>query len=246
MLATKSLIRLGITAVSNETITVTAGGASWTSGNKYFPYGTTWTATVAGATGYNAGSLTPGSSGTLTNANVTVTAGAASLKTYTLKLNATTHQTITLKYKNRNAANTGFEAEVTKTSTSSAQSFTVRRVNPRVFRYRDSGYNGICRFCHIQDVYAETECHFPSDHNAEVQKQKVRRHVCFGGYEDVYLFGTEFYCRIRHDLDSKPGGCDGIYKGYIVRLQRNGDGSHDCQRNGGYGYHTEDYVHMDG
>lgn len=126
VLATKSLIRLGITAVSNETITVTAGGASWTSGNKYFPYGTTWTATVAGATGYNAGSLTPGSSGTLTNANVTVTAGAASLKTYTLKLNATTHQTITLKYKNRNAANTGFEAEVTKTSTSSAQSFTVR------------------------------------------------------------------------------------------------------------------------
>ena len=52
-----------------------------------------------------------------------------------------------------------------------------RCIVARVFRYRDSGYNGICGFCHIQDVYAETECHFPSDHNAEVQKQKVRLYM---------------------------------------------------------------------
>lgn len=111
VLATHSLIRLGITAVANETITVTAGGESWTSGNKFFPYGTTWTATVKGNTGYNAGSLTPASSGTLTNANVTVTAGAASLKTYTLKVGSPAHQTVVVKYKNRNAANTGYESE---------------------------------------------------------------------------------------------------------------------------------------
>lgn len=124
--AQKSFFAINITTVANETITVTAGGTSWnTTGNHWFPYGTTWTASVAGATGYNAGALNA-SSGTLTNANVTVTAGAASLKTYILKVNATSHQTITLKYKNRNAANTGYEAEVTKTITTSAGSYTVR------------------------------------------------------------------------------------------------------------------------
>lgn len=88
-------------------------------------YGTTWTATIAGATGYNTGTLSPGASGTVTAAT-TVTAGTASLKTYTLKLAKQTNQTITLKYKNRNSANNGYETEVTKTSTSSDQSFTVR------------------------------------------------------------------------------------------------------------------------
>lgn len=125
VLATKSLIRLGITAVANETITVTAGGVSWTSGNKYFPYGTAWSAAISGAEGWAAGSLTPGSSGTLINANVNVTAGAATYKTFTLKLNGGwTQQTVTLKYKNKKSDGT-FDAEVTKTSTSSAQSFTV-------------------------------------------------------------------------------------------------------------------------
>lgn len=56
-----------------------------------------------------------------------LTKGNAELATYTLKLAATTNQTITLKYKNRNATDTGFETEVTKTSTSSEQSFTVRK-----------------------------------------------------------------------------------------------------------------------
>lgn len=126
-LAQKSFFKINITTAANETITVTAEGTSWSdTDSHWFPYGTTWTASVAGATGYNAGALSPGSSGTLTNANVTVTAGAASLKTYILKVNGTSHQTITLKYKNRNAANTGYEAEVTKTITTTAEQYTVR------------------------------------------------------------------------------------------------------------------------
>lgn len=124
ILAIHSLIRLGITAVANETITVTAGGVSWTSGNKWFPYGTTWTAKVTGATGWNAGALTPGASGTLTNANVTVTAGAATHKTYILTLAATTNQTITLYYKNHNGSALA-TSWTKKTSTSSAQKFTL-------------------------------------------------------------------------------------------------------------------------
>ena len=85
--------------------------------------GTTWTATVAGATGYNPGSLSNGS-GTITDNQTVISATAAKLKTFTLKLAATTHQTITLKYKNHKSDGT-VAAEVTKTSTSSAQSFTV-------------------------------------------------------------------------------------------------------------------------
>lgn len=86
--------------------------------------GTTWSATVAGATGYNPGSLQYGSSGTIRDNNTVIYASNASLKTFTLKLAATTHQTITLKYKNHKSDGT-VAAEVTKTSTSSAQSFTV-------------------------------------------------------------------------------------------------------------------------
>ncbi len=86
--------------------------------------GTTWSATVAGATGYNPGSLQYGSSGTIRDNNTIIDASAATLKTFTLKLAATSNQTITLKYKNHKSDGT-VAAEVTKTSTSSAQSFTV-------------------------------------------------------------------------------------------------------------------------
>lgn len=108
-LAQHSFFSIGITTKSNETITVNAGGQSWTSGTKWFPYGTTWTASVSPSTGYNAGSISPASSGTLTNASVTVTAGNASLKTYTLTksaTNASTNQTLTVKYLPRNADGT--------------------------------------------------------------------------------------------------------------------------------------------
>ena len=131
----KSFFPIEIVPKPNETIKVTTnqipsgktgtGSFSFTSGKEWLPHGTTWTATVAGKTGYNPGALSPGASGTVT-ANVTVTAGSASLKTYTLKLSNPANETITLKYKNRNAANTGYETEVTKTSTSTVQSFTVR------------------------------------------------------------------------------------------------------------------------
>ena len=122
--ATTSNYTITITQSANQTITVTANGVAHTS-SFTAPHGTTWTASISPSTGYNAGSLSPGTSGTLTG-NITVKAGAASLKTYTLKLNGTSNQVITLKYKNRNSANTGYETEVTKTSTSSTQSFTVR------------------------------------------------------------------------------------------------------------------------
>ena len=56
-----------------------------------------------------------------------LTKGSAELATYTLTLAATSNQTITLKYKNRNITDSGYETEVTKTSTGSAQNFTVRK-----------------------------------------------------------------------------------------------------------------------
>lgn len=101
-LAQHSFFSIGITTKSNETITVNAGGQSWTSGTKWFPYGTTWTASVSGSTGWNAGTLTPASSGTLTNASVTVTASAATHKTYKITLTQKANETVTIHYKNHN------------------------------------------------------------------------------------------------------------------------------------------------
>lgn len=133
-IAQKAFFNIGITASANQTITVTAsdkplgesgtGSFSFTSGTKYFPYGTTWTASVSPSTGWNAGALTPGSSGTLTNDNVKITAGAATHKTYVLTLAATTHQTITLYYKNHNGSALA-TSWTKKTSTSSDQKFTL-------------------------------------------------------------------------------------------------------------------------
>lgn len=134
--AQKSYFRIAITTKENETITVTAsnkpvgetgtGSYPFTSGSHWFPYGTTWTASVAGATGYNAGSLSPGTKGTLTNANVTVTAGAASLKTFVLTLAATTHQTIKIQYQPRNADGTMGSWTSDIASGSSAKTYTLR------------------------------------------------------------------------------------------------------------------------
>lgn len=126
-LAQKSLFKINITTAANETITVTAEGTSWSdTDSHWFPYGTTWTASVAGATGYNAGALSPGSSGTLTNANVTVTAGAASLKTFVLTLAATSHQTIKIQYQPRNADGTMGSWTSDIASGSSAKTYTLR------------------------------------------------------------------------------------------------------------------------
>ncbi len=117
-----------LAATSNQTITfryTEPGGSQVTrtstssAQSLVLRHGTTWTATITGATGYNAGTLSPGTSGTITAAT-TITASAATLKTYALKLNGTTNQTITLRYTEPGAS------QVTKTSTSSTQTFTVK------------------------------------------------------------------------------------------------------------------------
>ena len=90
-------------------------------------YGTTWTAIVSASTYYTAGELYPGTSGTVTSATTIGAYSATWTQTYTLTLAGTSNQTITLKYKNRNSYNSGYESEVTQTSKSSNQSFTVRR-----------------------------------------------------------------------------------------------------------------------
>lgn len=143
-IAQKAFFSIGITASANQTITVTAsdkplgesgtGSFPFTSGTKYFPYGTTWSASISGDTGWNAGTLkngstdiTAGTTYTLTNANVTVNATAASLKTYTLTLAATSNETIKIRYKARNADGTmpsSWSSEIS--SGSSAKTYTLR------------------------------------------------------------------------------------------------------------------------
>lgn len=82
--------------------------------------GTTWTASItATTTGFNAGSLNA-TSGTIIGSGVTITASNATRKTYTLKLNGTSGQTITLRYTQPGSS------QVTRTSTGSAQSWTVQ------------------------------------------------------------------------------------------------------------------------
>lgn len=111
-IAQKSFFKISITTKSNETITVTAsnkplgetgtGSYSFTSGEKYFPYGTTWNASVSGANGWKAGSITGGNTGTITNAHISISATAATHATYKITLPSTSQQTITIHYKNHN------------------------------------------------------------------------------------------------------------------------------------------------
>lgn len=83
-----------ITQTANQTITVTCGGTAHTS-TFTATHGQTYIVKVTPATGYNAG--TPSvSSGTITG-NLTVTATAATIKTYTVTINQTANQTITVK-----------------------------------------------------------------------------------------------------------------------------------------------------
>ena len=88
--ATKATYVFTINKTSNQTITVTYGGTTYkstASANTTFTatYGEKWTATIAGATGYNPGTLSA-TSGTITG-NVTLSATAATIKTFTLTLN---------------------------------------------------------------------------------------------------------------------------------------------------------------
>jgi hypothetical protein len=63
----------------NQTITLHAGGQSWTDENEHwFPYGTQWHATVSGHSGWNAGTLNV-TDGTLINSDIVITASPATL-----------------------------------------------------------------------------------------------------------------------------------------------------------------------
>ena len=109
--ATIKTFQVTITQTANQTIKVKAGSVEHTS-TFTANYGTTYTVTVTPATGYNAG--TPSvSSGTITG-NLTITATAATIKTFTLSIGATTNQTY--------VATIG---GVAKTATSSATNYTV-------------------------------------------------------------------------------------------------------------------------
>ena len=101
-----------ITQTANQTIKVTTNDGVEHTSTFTANYGTTYTVTVTPATGYNAG--TPSvSSGTITG-NLTITATAATIKTFTLSIGATTNQTY--------VATIG---GVAKTATSSATNYTV-------------------------------------------------------------------------------------------------------------------------
>jgi hypothetical protein len=109
--ATIKTFQVTITQTANQTIKVKAGSVEHTS-TFTANYGTTYTVKVTPATGYNAG--TPSvSSGTITG-NLTITATAATIKTFTLSIGATTNQTY--------VATIG---GVAKTATSSATNYTV-------------------------------------------------------------------------------------------------------------------------
>lgn len=115
--ATKATYLFTINKTSNQTITVNYGGTTYkstASANTTFTatYGEKWTATIAGATGYNPGTLSA-TSGTITGA-VTLSATAATIKTFTLSFGATTNQTY--------VATIG---GTSKAATSSATSYTV-------------------------------------------------------------------------------------------------------------------------
>ena len=82
-----------ITQSAHQTITVTANGNKYTSSTS-LPYGTKWTAAVEANEGYNVGKLNI-SSGTLAG-NITVKATDAIIKSFTLKITQSAHQTITV------------------------------------------------------------------------------------------------------------------------------------------------------
>ena len=109
--AAKQTYTFTINQSSHQTITVTCNGTAHTS-TFTATYGDKWTATISPDTGYNAGTLSA-TSGTITSA-VTISATAATIKTFTLSFGATTNQTYT--------ATVGGS---TKAATSSATSYTV-------------------------------------------------------------------------------------------------------------------------
>lgn len=86
-------VTVTIVQSANQTITVICNGNSYTS-TFTAEAGSTYTASISASTGYNAGTLSS-TSGTLTD-NITISATAATLKTYTYTINQPTGGTITV------------------------------------------------------------------------------------------------------------------------------------------------------
>lgn len=86
-------VTVTIVQSANQTITVICNGNSYTS-TFTAEAGSTYTASISASTGYNAGTLSS-TSGTLTD-NITISATAATLKTYTYTINQPTDGTITV------------------------------------------------------------------------------------------------------------------------------------------------------
>lgn len=86
-------VTVTIVQSANQTITVICNGNSYTS-TFTAKAGSTYKASISASTGYNAGTLNS-TSGTLTN-NITISATAATLKTYTYTINQPTGGTITV------------------------------------------------------------------------------------------------------------------------------------------------------
>lgn len=88
-----TVVTVTIVQSANQTITVICNGNSYTS-TFTAEAGSTYTASISASTGYNAGTLSS-TSGTLTD-NITISATAATLKTYTYTINQPTGGTITV------------------------------------------------------------------------------------------------------------------------------------------------------
>lgn len=88
-----SEVTVTIVQSANQTITVICNGNSYTS-TFTAEAGSTYTASISANTGYNAGTLSS-TSGTLTD-NITISATAATLKTYTYTINQPIGGTITV------------------------------------------------------------------------------------------------------------------------------------------------------
>lgn len=86
-------VTVTIVQSANQTITVICNGNSYTS-TFTAKAGSTYTASISASTGYNAGTLNS-TSGTLTD-NITISATAATLKTYTYTIKQPTGGTITV------------------------------------------------------------------------------------------------------------------------------------------------------
>lgn len=86
-------VTVTIVQSANQTITVICNGNSYTS-TFTAEAGSTYTASISASTGYNAGKLSS-TSGTLTD-NITISATAATLKTYTYTINQPKGGTITV------------------------------------------------------------------------------------------------------------------------------------------------------